>query len=93
MVIEADLRDPRAILDHPGTRKFIDFGQPLAVLSSMGRGVKSRGRLAGSEEHMRRIRVPVGAQRELASLRLAGLLAAPTADRCPQVLGQVLQRG
>jgi radical SAM protein with 4Fe4S-binding SPASM domain len=25
-------------------------------LSSMGRGVKSRGRLAGSEEHMRRIR-------------------------------------
>ena len=93
MVIEADLRDPRAILDHPGTRKFIDFGQPLAVLSSMGRGVKSRGRLAGSEEHMRRIRVPVGAQRELASLRLAGLLAAPAADRRSQVLGEVFQRG
>jgi S-adenosyl methyltransferase len=32
MVIEADLRDPRSILDHPGTRKLIDFGQPLAVL-------------------------------------------------------------
>ena len=32
MVIEADLRNPRAILDHPGTRKLIDFGQPLAVL-------------------------------------------------------------
>ena len=32
VVIEADLRDPRAILDHPGTRKLIDFGQPLAVL-------------------------------------------------------------
>jgi len=32
VVIEADLRDPRAILDHPGTRKLIDFDQPLAVL-------------------------------------------------------------
>jgi hypothetical protein len=33
VVIEADLRDPRAILDHPGTRKLIDFSQPLAVLA------------------------------------------------------------
>ena len=32
VVIEADLRDPRAILDQPGTRKLIDFSQPLAVL-------------------------------------------------------------
>jgi len=32
VVIEADLRDPQAILDHPGVRKLIDFGQPLAVL-------------------------------------------------------------
>jgi S-adenosyl methyltransferase len=32
MVIEADLREPQAILDHPGTRKLIDFSQPLAVL-------------------------------------------------------------
>ncbi len=32
VVIEADLRDPRAILDHPGARKLIDFSQPLAVL-------------------------------------------------------------
>ncbi len=32
VVIEADLRDPQAILDHPGARKLIDFGQPLAVL-------------------------------------------------------------
>jgi SAM-dependent methyltransferase len=32
VVIEADLRDPRAILDHPGTRELIDFGQPLVVL-------------------------------------------------------------
>jgi hypothetical protein len=32
VVIEADLREPRAILDHPGTRKLIDFSQPLAVL-------------------------------------------------------------
>ena len=31
-VIEADLREPRSILDHPGTRELIDFGQPLAVL-------------------------------------------------------------
>jgi hypothetical protein len=30
---------------------------------------------------------------ELASLRPAGLLAAAAADHCPQVLGQVLQRG
>ena len=37
--------------------------------------------------------VPTGGQRELASLRLAGLLAAAAADRRPQVLGQVLQRG
>ncbi len=32
VVIEADLRDPQAILDHSGVRKLIDFGQPLAVL-------------------------------------------------------------
>jgi len=32
VVIEADLRDPRVILDHPNTRKLIDFSQPLAVL-------------------------------------------------------------
>jgi hypothetical protein len=32
VVIEADLRQPRAILDHPGTRELIDFSQPLAVL-------------------------------------------------------------
>ncbi len=32
VVIEADLREPRVILDHPGTRKLIDFSQPLAVL-------------------------------------------------------------
>lgn len=32
VVIEADLRQPRAILDHPGTRKLIDFSQPLGVL-------------------------------------------------------------
>jgi hypothetical protein len=31
-VIEADLREPQAILDHPGTRKLVDFSQPLAVL-------------------------------------------------------------
>lgn len=31
-VIEADLRDPIAILDHPRTRALIDFSQPLAVL-------------------------------------------------------------
>jgi hypothetical protein len=31
-VIHADLRDPHAILDHPATREFIDFGRPLAVL-------------------------------------------------------------
>jgi S-adenosyl methyltransferase len=32
VVIEADLREPQAILDHPATRKLIDFSQPLAVL-------------------------------------------------------------
>jgi SAM-dependent methyltransferase len=32
VVIEADLREPQAILDHPGARKLIDFSQPLAVL-------------------------------------------------------------
>ena len=32
VVIEADLREPQVILDHPGTRKLIDFSQPLAVL-------------------------------------------------------------
>ena len=31
-VIEADLRNPAAILDHPRTRALIDFSQPLAVL-------------------------------------------------------------
>ncbi|MFJ9898528.1 SAM-dependent methyltransferase [Streptomyces sp. NPDC091280] len=31
-VILADLRDPRAILDHPEVRKAIDFGRPVAVL-------------------------------------------------------------
>ena len=32
VVIEADLREPQAILDHPGTRELVDFSQPLAVL-------------------------------------------------------------
>jgi len=32
VVIEADLREPRVILDHPDTRKLIDFSQPLAVM-------------------------------------------------------------
>jgi hypothetical protein len=31
-VIEADLRDPASILNHPRTRELIDFRQPLAVL-------------------------------------------------------------
>jgi len=31
-VIEADLRNPAAILDHPRTLQLIDFRQPLAVL-------------------------------------------------------------
>jgi hypothetical protein len=32
VVIEADLRQPRAILEHADTRRLIDFSQPLAVL-------------------------------------------------------------
>ncbi|MFE0510329.1 SAM-dependent methyltransferase [Streptomyces sp. NPDC058964] len=31
-VVLADLRDPRALLDHPGVRKVIDFDQPVALL-------------------------------------------------------------
>ncbi|MBF6330776.1 SAM-dependent methyltransferase [Nocardia transvalensis] len=31
-VIEADLRDPDLILDHPDTRRLIDFDQPLGLL-------------------------------------------------------------
>jgi len=31
-VIHADLRQAAAILDHPDTRRLIDFGQPLAIL-------------------------------------------------------------
>jgi hypothetical protein len=31
-VIEADLRNPASILDHPRSRALIDFSQPLAVL-------------------------------------------------------------
>jgi SAM-dependent methyltransferase len=31
-VIEADLREPGAILNHPSTRTLMDFSQPLAVL-------------------------------------------------------------
>jgi hypothetical protein len=31
-VIEADLREPQAILDQPDTRRLLDFSQPLAVL-------------------------------------------------------------
>jgi hypothetical protein len=30
--IHADLRDPRAILDHPRTRELLDFGQPIALM-------------------------------------------------------------
>jgi hypothetical protein len=32
VVIDADLRDQRTILNHPAARKLIDFSQPLAVL-------------------------------------------------------------
>jgi S-adenosyl methyltransferase len=31
-VIQADLRDPESILQHPDTRALLDFGQPVAVL-------------------------------------------------------------
>jgi SAM-dependent methyltransferase len=31
-VIQADLRDPRSILDHPDVRAYIDFGRPVALL-------------------------------------------------------------
>ncbi len=31
-VVLADVRDPRAILDHPDVRKVIDFDQPVALL-------------------------------------------------------------
>ncbi|WP_327317070.1 SAM-dependent methyltransferase [Streptomyces sp. NBC_01235] len=31
-VVLADLRDPRAILDHPDVRRVIDFDQPVALL-------------------------------------------------------------
>ena len=31
-VIHADLRDPDTILNHPETRRLIDFSQPLAIL-------------------------------------------------------------
>lgn len=32
-VIEADVRDPRAIIEHPQTRALIDFSEPVAVLA------------------------------------------------------------
>jgi S-adenosyl methyltransferase len=31
-VIHADLRDPRGILEHPETRRLLDFSQPVALL-------------------------------------------------------------
>jgi hypothetical protein len=31
-VIKADIRDPSSILDHPGTRRLIDFTQPVGLL-------------------------------------------------------------
>ncbi|QJT03331.1 SAM-dependent methyltransferase [Streptomyces asoensis] len=31
-VVLADLRDPRAVLDHPDVRKIIDFDEPVALL-------------------------------------------------------------
>jgi hypothetical protein len=31
-VIEADLRQPRALLDHPETRRLIDFAEPVGLL-------------------------------------------------------------
>jgi hypothetical protein len=31
-VVLADLRDPRAVLDHPEVRRVIDFGRPVALL-------------------------------------------------------------
>ncbi len=32
-VIEADIRDPGRVLDHPETRRLIDFSEPVAVLA------------------------------------------------------------
>lgn len=31
-IVLADLRDPRAIVDHPDVRRVIDFGEPVALL-------------------------------------------------------------
>jgi hypothetical protein len=33
-VIQADIREPQAILDAPGTRELIDFGRPVGVILS-----------------------------------------------------------
>jgi hypothetical protein len=66
----------------------------IAILST-ARGLltgQEAGQVAGPPPAIPAL-VPAGGQREPASLRLAGLLAAAAADRCPQVLGQVLQRG
>jgi SAM-dependent methyltransferase len=32
IVVQADLRQPRAVLDHPSVREHLDFGKPVAVL-------------------------------------------------------------
>ncbi|UCM88107.1 SAM-dependent methyltransferase [Streptomyces marincola] len=32
-VIQGDIRDPRSVLDHPETRRLIDFDQPVGILA------------------------------------------------------------
>ncbi|MFF9151619.1 SAM-dependent methyltransferase [Streptomyces sp. NPDC014846] len=31
-IVLGDLRDPRSVLDHPGVREVVDFGEPVALL-------------------------------------------------------------
>jgi SAM-dependent methyltransferase len=70
-VIEADLRQPRALLDHPETRRLIDFAKPVGLLM-----IAVTQFVADADDPWRLVREYVGALVPGSYLALS----APTAD-------------
>ena len=51
-VVTADMREPEAILEHPDTRKLIDFSEPVAVLFlSIGHHLKDSDEVGSGARH------------------------------------------
>ncbi|MFC4584519.1 SAM-dependent methyltransferase [Sphaerisporangium corydalis] len=62
LVIEGDLRDPKAIIDNPAVQAHIDFGRPLAIIvCAILHFIDDDDEAAGIVAHLRSLLPPGGA--------------------------------